>query len=113
MFCAIEGDFELRGGWGVLAFVILFIVVAAIVFLVKFFAAKKNAEAEVEAPEGDALESAPDMSEPAPGRSGEVVLRNVTDREAVLLMAITAEKLQKPINTLQFVSITKISEEKK
>ena len=50
-------------------------------------------------------ESAPAL---APGRSGEIKLFDVPDKEAAMLMAIVADKMQTPLNELRFKSIKKI-----
>ena len=48
--------------------------------------------------------------QPAPGTAGELKLYNVDPKTAAMLMAITANKLQKPINELRFVSIKEVTE---
>ena len=49
-------------------------------------------------------------SEPAkaPGSAGHVKLYNVPDKEAAMIMAIVADKMQKPINELHFISIKEV-----
>lgn len=42
----------------------------------------------------------------APGRSGELKLVRVCERDAALLMAIVAEEMQVPLNQIIFKSIT-------
>ncbi len=44
----------------------------------------------------------------ARGSCGNIVLKNVTDREAAMIMAIVADKMQTPLNELRFKSIKKI-----
>ncbi len=46
----------------------------------------------------------------APGRSGEVKLFDVPDKDAAMVMAIIADQLQVPLNTLEFVSIKEVKE---
>ncbi|MBQ4073414.1 MAG: hypothetical protein IJD50_06855 [Clostridia bacterium] len=41
----------------------------------------------------------------ARGSCGNIVLNNVTDREAAMIMAIVADKMQTPLNELRFKSI--------
>ncbi len=42
----------------------------------------------------------------APGSCGELVLKNVSDKEAAMIMAIVADTMQAPLNELRFKSIT-------
>lgn len=48
------------------------------------------------------------VAEPAPGTAGEIKLHSVSDRDAALIMAIVANKLQKPLNELRFKSIKEV-----
>ena len=59
------------------------------------------------------VEETPVVAEPveaptAPGTAGEVKLYNVEPKTAAMLMAIVADKLQKPINELRFISIKEV-----
>ena len=49
--------------------------------------------------------------EKAPGSAGELILKDVSDRDAAMIMAIVADTLGKPVNTLHFKSIRKVEEE--
>ncbi len=44
----------------------------------------------------------------APGSAGQLKLHNVEPKTAAMLMAIVADKLQKPINELRFISIKEV-----
>ena len=44
----------------------------------------------------------------APGTAGKVKIHDVSPKTAAMLMAIVADKLQKPINELRFVSIKEV-----
>ena len=44
----------------------------------------------------------------APGSAGGVKLYNVEPKTAAMLMAITADKLGKPLNELRFISIKEV-----
>ncbi|MBO5162999.1 MAG: OadG family protein [Ruminococcus sp.] len=44
----------------------------------------------------------------APGSAGHVKLHGVPDKEAAMIMAIVADKLQTPLNELRFTSIKEI-----
>lgn len=46
--------------------------------------------------------------EKALGSAGHVKLYNVPDKEAAMIMAIVADKMQKPINELHFISIKEV-----
>lgn len=65
--------------------------------------AKKAAAAVVPAAPAPAVEA-----KTAPGTAGEVKLFDVPDKEAAMIMAIVADKLQKPLNELRFISIKEV-----
>lgn len=44
----------------------------------------------------------------APGSVGKVKLNGIADRDAALIMAITADKLETPLNELRFISIKEV-----
>ena len=44
----------------------------------------------------------------APGAAGKLKLHNVEPKTAAMVMAIVADKLQKPINELRFISIKEV-----
>ena len=44
----------------------------------------------------------------APGSAGQLKLHNVEPKTAAMLMAIVADKLQKPLNELRFISIKEV-----
>ena len=48
--------------------------------------------------------------EKAPGSAGEVKIYDTDPRDAAMIMAIVADKLQKPLNELRFVSIKEVKE---
>ena len=50
----------------------------------------------------------PVLAAAAPGSAGEVKLFNVPDKDAAMLMAIVAHKLNKPLNELRFKSIKEV-----
>ena len=47
----------------------------------------------------------------APGSVGDVKLYNVSDRDAAMIMAIVADKMQVPLNELRFLSIREVNED--
>lgn len=44
----------------------------------------------------------------APGSAGHIKLFDVPDKEAAMIMAIVADKMQKPLNELHFISIKEV-----
>lgn len=69
---------------------------------------KLAAAAASAAPAPSVAFSAPAAEKPAPGTAGEVKLFDVPDKEAAMIMAIVADKLQKPLNELRFISIKEV-----
>lgn len=68
--------------------------------------AAKDAEAAVAK---SADKTAPAAEKPvAPGSAGHVKLFDVPDKEAAMIMAIVADKMQKPLNELHFISIKEV-----
>ncbi|MCQ2418469.1 MAG: OadG family protein [Clostridia bacterium] len=93
-------------GYGVV-FSGLFLLLAVISIMGAVFKAsarKKAAKA--------AAEPVPEVPELpaklAPGTAGELKLFDVPDKEAAMIMAIVADKLQKPLNELRFISIKEV-----
>lgn len=71
--------------------------------------AKANAAKKAEAAEKTAPAAAPVVEGPAaPGSAGHVKLHGVPDKEAAMIMAIVADKLQTPLNELRFISIKEV-----
>ena len=60
------------------------------------------------APAAPAPAPKPVLAAAAPGSAGEVKLFNVPDKDAAMLMAIVANKLNKPLNELRFKSIKEV-----
>ncbi len=95
-------------------FVGLVLLMALLCCTGSYFKSKdaKKAEAEKKALENiskEAEEKPLTVTAPvAPGSAGHVKLYNVPDREAAMIMAIVADKMQKPINELHFISIKEV-----
>ena len=68
---------------------------------------KASAAAEAKAPPAAAPASAA-AQKLAPGSAGHVKLFDVPDKEAAMIMAIVADKMQKPLNELHFISIKEV-----
>lgn len=95
-------------GYGVV-FVGLFLLLAVVAIMGAIFKAsakRKAAKAAATAPE--LPEAAPAPAKTAPGTAGEVKLFDVPDKDAAMIMAIVADKLQKPLNELRFISIKEV-----
>ena len=72
---------------------------------------KEKASAPAAAPAPAAPAAAPAApKEKAPGSAGEVKIYDTDPRDAAMIMAIVADKLQKPLNELRFVSIKEVKE---
>ncbi len=65
----------------------------------------KNIAKQVEA---NPLTVTPADAPKAPGSAGHVKLHNVPDKEAAMIMAIVADKMQTPLNELHFISIKEV-----
>ena len=85
-------------------FVGLIALMAVIMIVGKIMVAAPAAAAAAAAP-ASAPKAVPAL---ATGTAGECKLYNVGDREAAMLMAIVANKLGKPLNTLRFKSMKEV-----
>ena len=90
-------------------FIGLIALMAVIMIVGKIMVAKKTAPAAAPAAATAAPASAPKaVPALAAGTAGECKFYNVGDREAAMLMAIVANKLGKPLNTLRFKSMKEV-----
>ena len=89
-----------------LALVAVLVLVVIIAVIRKAISNKKAASAPVAVEEAPA--PAPVDAPKAPGSAGGVKLHNVEPKTAAMLMAIVADKLQKPLNELRFISIKEV-----
>ena len=93
-------------------FVGLIALMAVIMIVGKIMVAKKAAPAAAPAAPAAATAAPAPAPKAAPalatGTAGECKLYNVGDREAAMLMAIVANKLGKPLNTLRFKSMKEV-----
>ena len=83
-------------------FLVLIILMGCISVMSKFM--KKPAK-EAAAPATVAPAAAPKT---AKGSCGEVKIFDVPEKTAAMLMAITADKMDAPLNTLRFISIKEV-----
>ena len=81
-------------------------VLALIVLAIIIRKALSDKKATAEAPITETV--TPAEAPKAPGSAGQVKLHDVEPKTAAMLMAIVADKLQKPINELRFVSIKEV-----
>ncbi len=65
---------------------------------------KKSEKVKVEAVDDNTVQN----KVLAPGSAGDIKLYNVSDRDAAMIMAIVADKMQVPLNELRFYSIKEI-----
>lgn len=74
--------------------------------------ARKKAEPPVQtAPAAPApVETAPAKAPEAKGTGGTMLLHDVSEREAAMVMAVVAHQLNKPLNRLRFKSIREVKE---
>ena len=85
-------------------------VIALIVIIAAIRKAKAN-KAALATVEVEEVPAAPAPEAPkAPGSAGGVKLHNVEPKTAAMLMAIVADKMQKPLNELRFISIKEVEE---
>ena len=94
-----------------LGYAVVFVGLIALMVVILIegkIAVSKNEKAE--APKAAAPAAAAPAPKPvrAPGSAGEVKLFNVPDKDAAMLMAIVANKLNKPLNELRFKSIKEV-----
>ena len=90
------------------------VAMVAVIVLIVIIAAIRKAKANkaaLAAVEVEEVPAAPAPEAPkAPGSAGGVKLYNVEPKTAAMLMAIVADKMQKPLNELRFISIKEVEE---
>ena len=75
----------------------------------KIMSAKKKAAPAAAPVKQNSLGDKPKVAAaPAPGSAGELKLYGTPDRNAAMIMAIVADKLNKPLNELRFISIKEV-----
>ncbi len=88
-----------------LAMVIVLLLIVAFLAIRKRIS-KKNPPAPVEIAPAPA--AAPVDVPAAPGAAGQVKIHDVEPKTAAMLMCIVADKMQKPLNELRFISIKEV-----
>ena len=87
-----------------LSLLMIVIIIVGKIMVAKLKAAKAPAEAPAPAVAAPAAKALP----AAPGTAGEVKIYDTDPKDAAMIMAIVADKLQKPLNELRFVSIKEV-----
>ena len=102
--------------YSLIGFAIVFAVLIVLMIVINVMAAIMKSTRNQAAPAAAAPAPAPAAPAPAaapaaavaPGTAGELKLYNVPDKEAALIMAIVASKMNKPLNELRFKSIKEV-----
>ncbi len=81
-------------------------VLALIVMIAVIRKAVSNKRVSVSVVEEVVVEAAPAPT--APGSAGSLKLHDVEPKTAAMLMAIVADKMNKPLNELRFISIKEV-----
>ena len=90
-------------------FIGLVLLMVVVIIVGKIMVAGTKKAASKPAAEAAAPENVPEVPKQlAPGSAGDVKLYDTDPRDAAMIMAIVADKLQKPLNELRFVSIKEV-----
>ncbi len=95
-------------GYAVVFFGLILLMGVVIAMGKAFQAAEARKQAAVPAPDITAAPIPVVPSTPAPGTAGQLKLHDVEPKTAAMLMAIVANKLNKPLNELRFISIKEV-----
>lgn len=85
------------------------LLMAVVMLMGKYFVARDNKAKAAQAAAAPAAAPAEAPAKPlAPGSAGELKMYDVEPKTAAMIMAIVADKLQKPLNELRFISIKEV-----
>ena len=85
------------------------LLMAVVMLMGKSFVAQDNKAKAAKAAAAPAAAPAEAPAKPlAPGSAGELKMYDVEPKTAAMIMAIVADKLQKPLNELRFISIKEV-----
>ena len=85
------------------------LLMAVVMLMGKYFVAQENKAKAAKAAAAPAAAPAEAPAKPlAPGSAGELKMYDVEPKTAAMIMAIVADKLQKPLNELRFISIQEV-----
>ena len=112
MFLSNTVSISQAGIYALLGYGVVFLGLILLMIVVSILGAAFMAKSKKEAESAKIIPLAPVELPPetAPGSAGQLKLHNVDPKTAAMLMAITANKLGKPINELRFVSIREVEE---
>ena len=89
--------------------IVAVLAIVVVIAVIRKAVSNKKARAAAAVAAEEPVEAAPAAPAPtAPGSAGELKLHNVPPKTAAMLMAIVADKLQKPLNELRFISIKEV-----
>ena len=93
----------------VVVFIGLILLMVVVIAVGKIMVAKMKKPAEEKSADTAVKAAVPEAPKKlAPGSAGDVKLYDTDPRDAAMIMAIVADKLQKPLNELRFVSIKEV-----
>ncbi len=105
------GDAAITAVFGYLVVFLGLALLMAILHLMGAVFKAKSKKAQTQ-PAAEMVETAVKPAEEnkplAPGSAGHVKLFDVPDKEAAMVMAVVAYKMQKPLNELRFISIKEV-----
>ena len=85
------------------------LLMAVVMLMGKYFVAQDNKAKAAKAAAAPSAAPAEAPAKPlAPGSAGELKMYDVEPKTAAMIMAIVADKLQKPLNELRFISIKEV-----
>lgn len=85
------------------------LLMAVVMLMGKYFVAQDNKAKAAKAAAAPAAAPVEAPAKPlAPGSAGELKMYDVEPKTAAMIMAIVADKLQKPLNELRFISIKEV-----
>lgn len=85
------------------------LLMAVVMLMGKYFVAQDNKAKAAKTAAAPAAAPAEAPAKPlAPGSAGELKMYDVEPKTAAMIMAIVADKLQKPLNELRFISIKEV-----
>ena len=103
-------------GYSLLGFAIVFLALIVLWGIINIMASifkrfknrgAKAASAPAAAPAAPAAPSVP-AGPVAPGSAGDLMIHDVPEKTAAILMAIVANKMNRPLNELRFISIKEV-----
>ena len=91
-----------------LAMVLVLALIVAVMAVRKRFAIKRAVHEESSAAPAAEIQEAELPKATAPGSAGHVKIHDVEPKTAAMIMAIVANKMDKPLNELRFISIKEV-----